>query len=161
MTESDFRKRLTNSGGDRTYFKAEAFSGAYLFMIEPKVHHPSEVNPHASPKDADYEKKKTRPVTIADLTIFQTPEHLEAGLATVITDAAITQPYLALDLADSLGGIEVKHLRQKPNSPGRKPSWVWRRAEGNVMDLVEAYYNKREAETDAALAELDALVAAD
>ena len=140
----------------------DSIKNYYVFLIEPKKYDPSAVNPFYNPNDPDPRKadpkNRTRATILADLTGFATPEDLEAGNAHFLTDILITDWALVEDLKDSVDGVEVARLTTKPNGMGKKPTWVWRAAEGDVMGLVEAYYDKREEELADAANQLAALM---
>jgi hypothetical protein len=150
-----FKDKVSTSvgnGGKRPYFKAADHKDAYVLLIEPKKAVENARNPFYDEKDE--RSKPTRLEVTADVTIFSTLDHLEAGSATFLSDIVFTDLYLALDLKEEVpDGIVVARLNQRPNTKGR-PSWVFRAAEGQVMDLVEKFYDAREAALDAAADEL-------
>lgn len=147
-----------NSGGSRSIFKPKDHIGSYVMLIEPKKYNPEARNPFAitDPTHKDYDERRlTRRELTARITVFQSPEALDAGQGLELTDALITQPFLAEDLGQSVGKVEIAKLATRSNGPGKQPSYVWRAAEGDVIGKVAAYYKAREKALDEALASDD------
>lgn len=146
-----FRDKLSTNignGGKRGFFKPVEFKDAYVLFVEPKSYVEDARNPFYDPDES--RSKPTRLEVTADITAFATPEHLEAKAPTsVLQDIVVTDLYLALDLKEDAdkGKVSVTRLEQRPNKKG-KPSWVFRAAEGNVLDLVEEFYEDREKQLD-------------
>lgn len=136
------------NGAKRAFFKPEEYRDSYVMLIEVLSYNAAAVNPFYDPEEA--RSRPTRAEAKVDLTIFATPEDLNDGVATVLPGQTITGPYLAGDLEQSAGKVEIARLARKPNKKGL-PSWVWRAAEGDVIDKVDAFYQKREAELAEAL----------
>ncbi|AKY03343.1 hypothetical protein FDI80_gp33 [Streptomyces phage Aaronocolus] len=93
---------------------------------------------------------------LADVTIFKTMEELEAGTPSSIAKGQrIEQTVLARDLEAIVGGATIVTLDQIPaKKPGAYPAWVWRQADGGVKAKIVAYATKREAEVNAAMADV-------
>lgn len=143
MTEDEFDKLLggnIGNAGRRNYFKPDEVVNAYVLLIEPTKYVPDARNPHA---DGSPEKETRRELT-ATITVFQTPEHLDAGQGEELVDQVLTQPYLAEDLSRSVGKMEIAKVATRSNGAGKRPSWVWRAAEGDVIKAVRAYVVARE-----------------
>lgn len=142
------------NGGQRGYFKAADHADAFVLLIEPTKAE-NKPNPFYDP-NVSYSREMRDEVT-ADVTIFSTLDHLEAGSGSFLSGVVFTDLYLASDLKTEVGGVVVARLDQRPNKKGR-PSWVFRAAEGPVMDLVEKFYDAREAALDSALDDAENLV---
>lgn len=157
MSPEEFQKLLggnVGNAGKKNFFKPENHEDSYVMLIEPTKHDVAR-NPNAEtdPSSKDYDEKKlTREEVTATVTVFASPEHLKAGEGQVLSNVVITQPFLAGDLKGSIGKLEIARLAKRPNGKGRRPSWVWRAAEGDVVAGVAAYYQKREADLQEALA---------
>jgi hypothetical protein len=150
-----FKDKLSTTvgtGGSRDYFKPAEHKSAYVLFIEPKSAR-NEPNRFYKP-GKDNERRANRDVVTCDITVFETPEHLEAAQPTaILTDTQVTDIYLAADFKTELGKFVIGRIEQRSNGAGNQPSWVFRATDTKVIDLVERYYDKREAELDAAEAD--------
>jgi hypothetical protein len=136
------------AGAGRNFFKPENYLSSYCMMVEVLSHRPDAPNP--------FKVGETRHEVKAHITVFKSPEALEAKQGDELQNVILNQGYLATDLAQSVGKIEVLKLGQQPNkNPGYKPSWVWRGVDPAVAKLVKAYYDHREEEIEKALADSD------
>lgn len=141
------------AGRQRTFFNPEDFVNSPVLMIEVKGVRTDANNPFfEEDKPEDARNSRTRLEVDAAITSFSSPEALAAGEGKEMPSITINQTYLASDLKESKGKIEVYKLHKQPNkNPIRKASWVWRGVEGKLVEQVKAYYVKREEAIAAAL----------
>ena len=127
---------LTPASG---YFTPDAYKHAAALLVEPKSH-----NPAAPPGP---QQTGTRPITVADVTVFNTMEDVQAGTpSSVILGTQITSKFLALDTAPLVdrGRATVTTLLKESLQNG-KTGWKWRKVDPAVTQLVAAYIEKRDA----------------
>lgn len=148
----------TPSGAGARFFTAKPHLGAYAILIEFKRFEKDV--PLYKPKEQVYTDKNTgqksvrtithEDIAYADLTVFASEEHIEAGKPSVeLQNQKINQRLLAADLANEKpGALLVKKLVQLPTN-----ALVWRPVEGDVIKKVGRYYDEREAALKATLDE--------
>jgi len=151
MSENPFGKSFETggiAGGNRTFLKPENFVSSYVLMIEVTDFRDNAPNPF---KEGEFRNEAT-----ATITHFPSPEALAAKDGIEIPNVVINQTFLASDLKDSVGKIEISKLALQPSkTPGRKASWVWRGVDPEVVDQVKAFYFAREEAIAAALSGAD------
>jgi hypothetical protein len=131
----------TLGGGTGGFLKPNDLSSAYLILVEVKSFNPSAPG---------YDEGTTRSIAVANLTAFASPEALDKGEpSTTLQDVNIAQPYLAADLANSVGKAEVVSLAQRQNKKGL-PSWVWRQVSPAAVGKVVEFVRDRDASPAAA-----------
>ncbi|QNE75338.1 hypothetical protein F0344_12560 [Streptomyces finlayi] len=124
------------------WFKPADVQGSAAFLVE--VHSFERQRPTANgPKDS----------ALCDVTVFRTPDQLEAGTPEITKGVRIEQTILARDLQAVVGGATIVTLDQiPPSKPGQRPAWVWRQlSDAQARNKVIAYANEREAKAEAAV----------
>ncbi|MEU2854119.1 hypothetical protein [Streptomyces syringium] len=130
----------TQSGG---WFKPKEASSAVAILLEVKSYDRQRPTPNG-PKDS----------VLADISIFHSADHLDAGRPEVFRGQRIEQTVLARDLETVVGGAVLVTVAQvPPTKPGAHPAWVWRQvSDPLVVQKVVAYADQRDAALQAAVA---------
>ncbi|MGW3658583.1 hypothetical protein ACWD6R_24090 [Streptomyces sp. NPDC005151] len=127
------------------WFKPKDNVNAVAILIEVHSYDRQRPTPNG-PKDS----------ALADITVFQDAASLTAGSPQATKGQRIEQTILARDLETIVGGATIVTLAQvPPKKPGADPAWVWRPlTDAAARTAVIEYANKREAEAEAAVADV-------
>lgn len=137
---SRFKKPSELSGG--SFFKPAEYQTALALLVEPKELHkdvPNEFKGKVQPRDE----------VVADITVFNNSESLEKGEPSeIIKSTRVTHSMLTGTLSKMIGDPLIGIIRMIDTKAGS--GYAFRDAEGDAPDLVEAYYDKREAAVESA-----------
>lgn len=153
MSDDVFGDSFTGGGANRRVFlKPDELVQNYVIMIEVKSQGMAD-NPFFEDDEPESAKNARQRLEVkATLTAFEGPEELAAKKGKEYPNVTINQAYLAQDLKDSVGKVEVYKLFLQPNkNPKRKASWTWRGVDGDVLQGVKDYYVWRQDQVAAAL----------
>lgn len=143
----------TKIKGGGAYFKGKDYLKAVAILVEPLEFRADQPNGNFP---------GTRDIVVADVTVFVNADALNGDVEpTIIKRAQISGKGLTSDLEGEEGNQLVYGLAMKPSkTPGYQPFAVWRELDESITEKVQAYYEKREADVQAAMSvDLDAMFA--
>lgn len=132
MTNNDGWADDSGSG----VFSPKAHLSSYAVLLEVTAFKPNQRNPFA--KEGSLENTH-RDEIVADITVFQSAEHIEKDQGTYMPNTRIVHTYLVSDIQQFVGQKVVKRLVQP------KQAYSWRRVEGADFEKVKAYVARRDA----------------
>ena len=151
-----YREGSAAVGTGARYWTAKSFLSAFAILIEVKDYK-ADV-PLFKPREQVVTDKQTgaksirvittENIAFADVTVFSSEEAIDQDKPSFEGYVKIAQHYLAADLKDHVGGLLVKRVVQPQGT-----AIYWRPVEGDIIKKVGAYYDRREAALDAAVAE--------
>ena len=129
------------SGG--AFFKATDHTTDLALLVEPKAWRHNATNTYKG-------EVKPRDEVTADITVFANQDQLDGKAEpTVLKDAVLTNTALTSIGKENIGESLPVVLRK----PSGKDYWSFEVVSGDTLEKVVAYYEKREADLAAAMAE--------